>query len=429
MKNSIYFVSLLFICFLIHENKVLGQTTSGKLGIKMANSTLMDVYDSIKLCKWKDDAGTFINFSFDDNLKSHKEISKIFDSYNFKATFFVNSNWMLVDSLQNISARGHEIGSHTFSHDNFSIIDSTNIDFQIRIGKEMIENTLGVKCVSFTEAYHITTPLSKFIAQKYHLFSRDYSEYFDHVYFELNSSSTFNTIMSYINLAIVKRQALFLTAHGIDGDGYSPISKAFLNQLLSSVKNSSDNGEIWVANIREGVLYENLYREIVIKKSMVNDTVKIYFGNYNKYKYKDTESSPISIEIPIDNKIELTCLTPQVQIRNLINRYVFTTDLKRDTTLTFLMKDSGTSTGITSSKSDDLFKIYPNPVGGIVNLVGADIIKSVQIYNMEGELLFNLSDGQTQVDVSQLSKGCYLIKINIEKNNSTMVRRAKFLKI
>lgn len=73
-------------------------------------------------------------------------------------------------------------------------------------------------------------------------------------------------------------------------------------------------------------------------------------------------------------------------------------------------------------KSDQLakrthFSIFPNPVASIVNIhVEDDNIKSVAIYDLLGKVLksedFNTSENRVQIDVSDLSKGLFMIKIH-----------------
>ena len=130
MKNIAKLHLSIFIFFLL-----ICINTSGQKNIKIqenskSNSFLMDVFDSIKISKWKYDYQSCINFSFDDNVLSQSKISKIFDEYGFKSTYFVNPINMYVDSLKDISARGHEIGSHTYSHIGLGGIDSLEIDFR-----------------------------------------------------------------------------------------------------------------------------------------------------------------------------------------------------------------------------------------------------------------------------------------------------------
>ncbi|MCL1850925.1 MAG: T9SS type A sorting domain-containing protein [Bacteroidetes bacterium] len=76
--------------------------------------------------------------------------------------------------------------------------------------------------------------------------------------------------------------------------------------------------------------------------------------------------------------------------------------------------------GITEENeiSNNLFSIYPNPANNYVEIILSDaaLAKSTvtaQIYNTQGALLKNLQlySRKTQIDISNLSKGLYLVKI------------------
>lgn len=83
----------------------------------------------IKICKWKNDARTCVNFSFDDGCRTSKQISEVFDLYGCKCTFFVITNSLDIDSCLHIIKHGHEIGNHTYSHANLASIDTGQLEF------------------------------------------------------------------------------------------------------------------------------------------------------------------------------------------------------------------------------------------------------------------------------------------------------------
>lgn len=171
MKRNICKESKYWLFFIITScNCVFGYSATQiwfvKNAIFTSNAISANVLDSIKICAWKNGAHTCVNFSFDDNCYSHKKISEILDHYNFKGTFFVISSYMFVDSLKDMCARGHEIGSHSYSHPALGTLDSTAIDFQVRTSKQMIENMFGIHCVSFAEPYGSWSALSRRIISR-----------------------------------------------------------------------------------------------------------------------------------------------------------------------------------------------------------------------------------------------------------------------
>lgn len=58
--------------------------------------------------------------------------------------------------------------------------------------------------------------------------------------------------------------------------------------------------------------------------------------------------------------------------------------------------------------------IYPNPAGDILNIKGAAANSTFSLYNLFGEetLKMTLKEGVTQVNISALSAGIYLVKVN-----------------
>ncbi len=408
----------------------MAQNGKEKPSLYKANSALSTISESIEICKWKNDARTCINFSFDDNNHTHRKISQILDQYGYKGSFFEIASYMNIDSLKDISSRGHEIGNHTFTHADLksNSIDSTEIDFEIRMSKELIENMLGIKCLSFSDPLHSYSPQSKKIVFKYHNFDRDYSEYFNHDFYELTSTSTINEVISFIENKINNREIILLSGHGIDGEGYESTTQSFLIQTLNLVKGYEQNNDLWVTTLKEGVLYENLYNELALEKEISEDTVYLHFKNFNKNKYRDTEKSSISVAVPYSVDVDLKCLTDSAEIKKFSDKYVITTDLKRDTSLILVIKSLGPTTDYSLNKSNTEFSVSPNPAIDFLNISGEQNITSVEIYDLKGQLILNQTNNNKKINVSSLKKGCYLLKIKQETGNVGYVTRIKFLK-
>ena len=229
---------VLIISIYFTGNILSSQLVSEKLKITQNSNSIFNVLEYIKICRWKEDASACVNFSFDDNNLSSKKISQIFDNYRFKTTFFVIPSYMFVDSLKDILASGHEIGNHTYSHPYLALLDSFQLDTEVRKSKEIIENTFGIKCVSFSEPFSSRSQLSLKTALKYHLFVRDYVEYPEnkHIILRIAPNASNAELMSYLKCALNSGSLFEIEGHGIDGDGYEPISKELLVQNLDSIK-------------------------------------------------------------------------------------------------------------------------------------------------------------------------------------------------
>ena len=68
----------------------------------------------------------------------------------------------------------------------------------------------------------------------------------------------------------------------------------------------------------------------------------------------------------------------------------------------------------TSDSEQQQAVIYPNPVQDILNIESKESIKSIEVYNMLGELLAS-EKGRTQMDFSSYTEGVYFLKIDTEK--------------
>jgi len=68
--------------------------------------------------------------------------------------------------------------------------------------------------------------------------------------------------------------------------------------------------------------------------------------------------------------------------------------------------------------------VFPNPTTGKIKIMSNDIIKSVKIYNMLGELIFSnpsINQMSTNIDVSNTAKGICILKM--ETTTETVNRK------
>ena len=95
--------------------------------------------------------GVSLMFNVYQNTANVYKILDILDEYEASATFFVGGCWAddNVDCLREISARGHEIGSHGYFHkDHSKLTYRQNLD-EIATSIKLIEAVLGVKATLF----------------------------------------------------------------------------------------------------------------------------------------------------------------------------------------------------------------------------------------------------------------------------------------
>jgi hypothetical protein len=68
---------------------------------------------------------------------------------------------------------------------------------------------------------------------------------------------------------------------------------------------------------------------------------------------------------------------------------------------------------------DNSVKVYPNPTNSIVNITSDFIIESIELYDIQGRILFTSMENNNQsiLDISSKSKGIYFLKIKTENGS------------
>lgn len=117
-----------------------------------------------------------INISFDDGFKSWIKVVEIFDRYQIKCTFFLNTVLLTEENIQNfckqiqmnssdehlllnkeefsfILQSGHEIGSHTHNHYKLSSLNNKKFEYEINKNLELLSNNNSLTINTFAIPY------------------------------------------------------------------------------------------------------------------------------------------------------------------------------------------------------------------------------------------------------------------------------------
>ncbi|WP_334055650.1 T9SS type A sorting domain-containing protein [Polaribacter sp. P097] len=85
-------------------------------------------------------------------------------------------------------------------------------------------------------------------------------------------------------------------------------------------------------------------------------------------------------------------------------------------------KDDRLKTLSTKNQEFKNFTITPNPASDFINFSNYDHVKSLSIYSTLGKEVFKLTNMSSQVNISNLPKGMYLVKVNFE-NESAITKK------
>ena len=204
----------------------------------------------------------------------------------------------------------------------------------------------------------------------------------------------------YINPAI--QEELYYTIN-FQNTGTAPAQDVFIEDQLSqyldwsSFEVVSKSHNMFYSVDASGLLVLT-FPQIWLPDSTSNEPLS---KGYVAFKIKE------SLTVPLNQPIENTAyiyfdLNPAIVTNTTIN--------------------INTSLGINSGNSIDL-KLYPNPTSGLILIESSEIIGEITVYDLSGKRVYfqNNSDVQLQIDLSDLNKGMYLIKVSTD--NSIINRR------
>ena len=111
--------------------------------------------------------------TFDDGYKSDVTIAlPLLQKYKAKAVFFIAveniglSGFMNWNDVKLIHKSGMEIGSHSFSHPNFNLLTSEEVEFELKESKRRIEKKINCELESFAFPYGAYSNYSVHLAKK-----------------------------------------------------------------------------------------------------------------------------------------------------------------------------------------------------------------------------------------------------------------------
>lgn len=222
-----------------------GTDTGADTGCHDIFTQCFDV-SAVRISKYKNNKQAAATYTFDDGYASSSTIASIFESYGLRASFYIvagavpETQWSMWRDLE---AKGHEIGNHSMTH-TIDLSDPTlsdqTLNTEINDAQTLIAQKLGTKPMTFAFPWHAYSDRSLNVALQHHFAVRkpDIGESTYHfVFFDQDHSVDEAHALADANAQLADTVAVggwFVAAgHGIDGDGWSPITSNFLNQHLT----------------------------------------------------------------------------------------------------------------------------------------------------------------------------------------------------
>ncbi|GIZ50096.1 polysaccharide deacetylase family protein [Noviherbaspirillum aridicola] len=198
------------------------------------------------------------SYTFDDGYASSTTIAEIFEQSGWRATFYIVpgtvetlTGW---DYWRAIAARGHEIGNHSMTHSielNDPTLSEQTLMTEIVGAQQLIEQRLGMRPRTIAFPWHMYSARALEIAEKSHLSVRKLAigeSNYEFAFFDLAHDTTPEQALARANAQLTRVVDtdgwLVAGGHGVDGDGWSPVSSQFLRDHLAHAARFSSR--LWV---------------------------------------------------------------------------------------------------------------------------------------------------------------------------------------
>lgn len=223
------------------------------------------------------------SYTFDDGYASSATIATIFENRGLRATFYIipgiiqDSGWSFWRGLQN---KGHEIGNHSMTH-SIDMGDASLSDQVLRTeitdAQDVLELRLGPRPRTFAFPWHSYTDKALQIAESTHFSVRKMHTgegNYEFAFFDQDHSGTLAEQLSIVNgqLQDVVNQGGWFVAggHGVDGDGWSPVTSKFLQDHLNFAKQFSSR--LWTDTYQNVARYRLCRPQVEVTASAASSS-------------------------------------------------------------------------------------------------------------------------------------------------------------
>jgi peptidoglycan/xylan/chitin deacetylase (PgdA/CDA1 family) len=209
------------------------------------------------VAKYRDNKQAAASYTFDDGYDSSTRIAAIFENHGARASFYINpgnvaaSAW---DTWRQLQAAGHEIGNHSMTHTidlGTATVTDQQLETEINDARRLLEQKLGARPMVFAFPWHSYSARSLKIASQNHLAVRNPTigdDSYHFVFFDQEHGTTPAQDPLDANKELsdtVAAGGWFVAAgHGVDGDGWSPVTSRFLDDHLTFAAQYAD--KLWI---------------------------------------------------------------------------------------------------------------------------------------------------------------------------------------
>ena len=252
-------------------------------GLSAQAQTDSAVYE---IADWEDFRESAITYTFDDNCPNqYTKAVPMFDALGFTGTFYTVTDWSPQwTTLEQMAAKGHEIGSHCVTHTSLYGLRASKEIPELRDSKDLINaHVPSQQCVTMSYPYCAVGDTA--LCSQYYISARGCQGFVENKTpgDMLNVSSiicgtegSVKTVAHFkekINSAVNKKGWCVFLIHGIDDDpgGYSPLSSAVFNNSLLYC--NIRNYKCWVSTFASVSKYIRERNSAVVAVQSMSDSL------------------------------------------------------------------------------------------------------------------------------------------------------------
>ena len=237
------------------------------LVLALASTAAADeILPPVRITKFSGDRAAAISYTFDDGLRDQYTLAvPMLNEAGFKGTFFVipgktaespeegalkqneKRAWggICWAELKEMSAQGHEIASHTWSHRGMQKLTPEEVDSELGKAFDAIKTRIGKPPLTIAFPFNQSTPAVEAAALKYHVAFRSYQ-------LGTGGKSTVASLDAWADKLISEKNWGVVMAHAI-GHGYAELSDPEI--FRTHLKHVKDR-DIWVDTFSNIARYE-----------------------------------------------------------------------------------------------------------------------------------------------------------------------------
>ena len=264
-------------------------------------------FTALRIAKYKDNKRAAASYTFDDGYSTSTNIASIFEKLGLRATFYIIPGVIPADGWsmwQTLAGKGHEIGNHSMTHPDFvnTVMSDEQLDTEINGAQKLIQQKLGTPPQTFAFPYHLYTDRALKIAQQNHLAVRKMNlddPGYQFAFFDTDHGTDLAGTLVTVNRQldeVIKAGGWFVAGgHGIDGDGWSPVTTDFLQKHLSYAAQYSST--LWTdtfANVSRYRLCRDTVKAEVLLQSSIQAYVRLT-GTYDP----TVCNAPLTVTVPV----------------------------------------------------------------------------------------------------------------------------------